>query len=394
MTGTRAWQGAGTFLTARGGVATLCDGARLKTRPAARMDLRSIASMEECAYAVGAVALGWVSCDSRPQNDAEKLGGARAFGSPDATDGCRSHCTQKGGRWRANFRRCGCARDPCNLPLSEYQRRRLSEQDHRTSRRRYGTTVTYSGGRILETRHHTSDFETGELRLLLDLPVGFRSRSDDRTDLPSTYVLAYRNDKGLEISGLDDPKLQSLRLGTFQTSAARQALARRLRTNVSLHVLSHNPTSIRRTAVEAGREDGRGRTRRGRRLGPLCRLVQKVKDAPIKVQPINLDDDEIPLEFEVGIGLRKIDWVLKYKFDLALDARKADVDKILRDYGVPLVQCSKCFVAGDLPSQGTYTKTIEAAAAPSVPIGARSEGDERAPQGLAEGRCRHQSRAV
>ena len=45
------------------------------------------------------------------------------------------------------------------------------------------------------------------------------------------------------------------------------------------------------------------------------------------VQPVNLDEDDVPLEFDLAIGLRKIDWILKYKFDLALEAKKGEIDK-------------------------------------------------------------------
>ena len=33
--------------------------------------------------------------------------------------------------------------------------------------------------------------------------------------------------------------------------------------------------------------------------------------------------------------------------------------KILNDYGVPLVQCSRCLVPGDLPSHGSYTEVAQ-----------------------------------
>ena len=51
----------------------------------------------------------------------------------------------------------------------------------------------------------------------------------------TTYVLAYRNDKGIDIKGFDDPKLKKLRIGVFQTSGVREALAKRgIVDNVSL----------------------------------------------------------------------------------------------------------------------------------------------------------------
>ena len=53
----------------------------------------------------------------------------------------------------------------------------------------------------------------------------------------TTYVLAYRNDKGLKLTGLDDPKLKDLKIGVFQTSGIREALAKRgIVNNVTLQI--------------------------------------------------------------------------------------------------------------------------------------------------------------
>ncbi len=61
---------------------------------------------------------------------------------------------------------------------------------------------------------------------------------------------------------------------------------------------------------------------------------------------MNLWEDYIPLEFELAAGVRKRDAKLKYMLEFALEASKAEIDKILTDYGVPLVQCSRCLDPG------------------------------------------------
>ena len=79
-----------------------------------------------------------------------------------------------------------------------------------------------------------------------------------------------------------------------------------------------------------------------------------MKNEPITIQPVNLDDDTVPLEFELAIGVRKTDAFLKYMLEFALEDKADEIAKILKDYGVPLVQCSKCIVPGDLPAHGSY----------------------------------------
>jgi ankyrin repeat protein len=89
-------------------------------------------------------------------------------------------------------------------------------------------------------------------------------------------------------------------------------------------------------------------------FGPFAGWVKTMKGEPITILPVNLQDDRVPLEFELAIGVRKTDAFLKYMLEFALEDHAAEVEKILKDYGVPLVQCSKCLVPGDLPAHGSY----------------------------------------
>jgi ankyrin repeat protein len=84
-----------------------------------------------------------------------------------------------------------------------------------------------------------------------------------------------------------------------------------------------------------------------------------MKGEPITILPVNMMDDQVPLEFELGIGVRRTDAFLKYMIEFGLEDHEKDIEKILKDYGVPLVQCSKCIVPGDLPAHGTYTQVAQ-----------------------------------
>jgi ankyrin repeat protein len=77
---------------------------------------------------------------------------------------------------------------------------------------------------------------------------------------------------------------------------------------------------------------------------------------------------------------------LKYMLDFALEASKAEIQTILTEFGVPLVQCSSCLIAGDLPSHGTYTAPLEnAAAAPPQAAPDQVVTPERVESWLASG---------
>lgn len=266
----------------------------------------------------------------------------------------------------SSLRVCG---DPGNLPLSDINRAGFQNKIIEMLAEEMGTSVSYFWRPYLDRGITRQTFESGDCDVLLDMPVGFDRVLTTEPVYRTTYVIAYRNDAGYTIKNLDDPKLKELRLGTFQTSGLRAALVKRgVQTNISLHVLSHNadlnPENQPYKQVEKV-------IKKELDLvgvwGPFAGWMKK-QGAPLIVEPANLWEDEIPLEFDLAIALRKIDWVLKYKFDLALEAKKVEVEKILRDYGVPLVTCSRCFVAGDLPSHGVYTKPVEQTTMTSNPI--------------------------
>jgi quinoprotein dehydrogenase-associated probable ABC transporter substrate-binding protein len=255
------------------------------------------------------------------------------------------------------LRVCG---DPGNLPLSDINRAGYENKIIELIAAEMGTYVTYFWRPYLERGITRQTFDSGDCDVLLDIPVGFERVLTTEPIYRTTYVLAYRSDRGLKIRNLDDPQLKTLRLGTYQTSGIRMALAERgIRTNVELHVISHNSDlDPKMQPWQQVQEVLDGKLDVAAVWGPFAGWLKTMKGEPLVVQPVNMDEDDVPLEFDLTIGLRKIDWILKYKFDLALDAKKTEIEKILRDYGVPLVKCSRCFVAGDLPSHGIYTKPV------------------------------------
>ncbi|MFN0219961.1 MAG: quinoprotein dehydrogenase-associated putative ABC transporter substrate-binding protein [Hyphomicrobium sp.] len=258
----------------------------------------------------------------------------------------------------STLRVCG---DPGNLPLSDINRAGFQNKVIELVASEVGADVNYFWRPYLMRGITRQTFDTNDCDILLDMPAqGFAGGIITTNPVyKTTYVLAYRSDKGLDFKSLDDPKLKEVKIGVFQTSGLRTALTRRgVISNVSLHVVSHNsdlkpenqPWQQVKQVID-GKLDVAGV------WGPFAGWL-RARGEPLVIQPVNLWEDEIPQEFELAIGLRKVDWVLKYKLDLALEARKADIEKILREFGVPLVQCSKCVVAGDLPAHGIYTKPI------------------------------------
>ena len=245
-------------------------------------------------------------------------------------------------------------------------------------------------GRDLGSRSHAAiSFPTSRAGVNAQ-PLLRQNESDLFEKLPkvlAAHVLDH--DKGLELSGLDDPKLKDLKIGVFQTSGIRAALAKRgIVDNVKLQtqthdgdlVIEHQPWYIVQKVVDGDLDVAAV-------FGPFAGWVKTMKGEPITILPVNLDDDKVPLEFELAIGVRKTDAFLKYMLEFALDDHAEEVEKILRDYGVPLVQCSKCIVAGDLPAHGSYIALADQKfeARPDLASPDQVVTKERLEQWLAEG---------
>jgi ankyrin repeat protein len=173
----------------------------------------------------------------------------------------------------------------------------------------------------------------------------------------STFVLAYRNDKGLgTFKSLNEPRLQTLRIGVFQVSAARQALAQHgIMSNTVIHYLSHNGDLVAENQPSYQMQQViDGKLDIAAAWGPMAGWYKTVKHAPLVIQPMNTIDDTVPLEFNMTLAVPRNRPEIKAAVERAMRERKDDIHKILADFGVPLVQCDECIVNGDLPSHGAY----------------------------------------
>lgn len=247
-----------------------------------------------------------------------------------------------------------CA-DPGNMPFSNQAREGFQNRIAAVLASEMETTLTYYWRPLLDRGLTRNTFDTKECDVLFDMPSDFEGIVTTEPVYRTTYVLAWRSDRNLDIQNLDDPRLKSLRIGVYQTSSIRTALKRRgVQENVSVHTISHDgdlrPENQPWYQVQ---EVVDGTLDIAAVWGPFAGWM-KAKGAPLTVVPANLMDDEIPLEFSLSVGVRKSDQVLRYKIELALDERKDEIEKILRAAGVPLVECSKCYVAGELPAHGIY----------------------------------------
>ena len=246
-----------------------------------------------------------------------------------------------------------CA-DPGNMPQSNNKAEGYQNKIIELLAADLGARVSYFWRPYHERGLTRETFQNDECDLLLDMPVALQSLLTTEPMYRTTYVLAYRNDRGYDFKTLDDPLLKKLRVGVFQHSGIREVLERRgVKNNLALHVITydtdlieeHQPWKQVQKVVD-------GELDVAAVWGPFAGWLQKMKGAPLTVQPVNMMDDKVPLEFDLAIGMRPNNVLLKYMLDWAMSRKAKEIEAVLIAYGVPLVRCSKCAADGEIPSNG------------------------------------------
>jgi quinoprotein dehydrogenase-associated probable ABC transporter substrate-binding protein len=290
-----------------------------------------------------------------------------------------------------------CA-DPGNMPQSNEKREGYQNKIIEIIAADLGATVDYFWRPYHERGLTRETFQNDECDILLDMPVELQALLTTEPVYRTTYVLAYRNDRNYSFDSLDDPKLKSLRVGVFQHSGIRESLTRRGYGNLDLHVIAYNTDMVEENQPWKQVEKViNGELDVAAVWGPFAGWLPKMKGAPLSIQPVNMWENEVPLEFDLAIGMLRNNVLLKYMIDWSLTRKAKEIEAILKEYGVPLVRCSKCAVDGDIPSNGAIYKRLRNVSqdrflkeAPPMTLSADATPDqrvtkERLEQWLAEG---------
>jgi quinoprotein dehydrogenase-associated probable ABC transporter substrate-binding protein len=263
-----------------------------------------------------------------------------------------------------------CA-DPGNMPLSNNRGEGLENKMADVLARAMGSMVQYYYRPGVERGMTRNTLDADQCDVMLDMPVD----SDDvLTTAPlyrTTYVLAYRSDRGINIKSLDDPRLRKMKIGVYETSAIREALADHGIANVEIHYLSHDADLVPKDQPSYQVQQViDGKLDVAAAWGPLAGYY-KMKGAPLTIQPANLMDDSVPLQFDMAVAVRRGNHELQQRLEQVMREQREALHAVLTDFGVPLVSCDTCIINGDLPAHGPYVEpksTAPAQAATSVSI--------------------------
>jgi quinoprotein dehydrogenase-associated probable ABC transporter substrate-binding protein len=263
-----------------------------------------------------------------------------------------------------------CA-DPGNMPLSNQKGEGFQNKIADALGKALGVSITYYWRPSIERGLMRTTLSEGNCDVWLDMASDTEGAAVTTPLYRSAFVFAYRSDKGLgPFKSMDDPQLQKLRIGVFQVSAVRQALAQHgIMANTVIHYLSHNGDLVAENQPSYQVQQViDGKLDIAAAWGPMAGYYKTIGHAPLTIQPVNTIDDSVPLEFDMALAVPRGRPDVKAAVEKGLRDARNDIRKILDDYGVPLIKCEACIVSGDLPSHGPYkqagAETRTAAAKP------------------------------
>lgn len=239
-----------------------------------------------------------------------------------------------------------CA-DPDNLPFSNQQSQGFENKIAEVIAGDLGMTVSYywwphQRGLVRNT------LSAGTCDVLISIPKGYDPVLWTKPYYRSAYVLAYLPGKGRAFASLDDPGLQHLRIGTYLNSPPFDALADLgMSAQVVPYPLFFDPRvpDPDRRPVKLLQDLVAGDIDVAVAWGPMAGYFTKTalangsvagKPAPMTLVPLQ-DTASIPMTFEFSMGVRKGNGELKARLEEAIDHRRAEITKILDDFGVPLL---------------------------------------------------------
>jgi quinoprotein dehydrogenase-associated probable ABC transporter substrate-binding protein len=236
-----------------------------------------------------------------------------------------------------------CA-DPNNLPFSNRAEQGFENKIAALLGRELKLPVQYTWhpqgqGFVRKT------LNAGSCDLIIGVPSDYGPLRTTKPYYRSTYVLVYRADQHLDIKSLDDTALRRVKIGVqligddYQNTPPAQALAARgVIDNVTGFPIFGNyalpnPEARIIDAVTTRQIDV------AIVWGPLGGYFAARAPASLTVVPLpsTMDSSGTQFAFDIAMGVRRADTLLVSILNQVLEKERPTVEKILGEYGVPIV---------------------------------------------------------
>lgn len=211
--------------------------------------------------------------------------------------------------------------------------------------RDFGTTPSYiwwgqRRGFIRNTMNAT--LAEGRCDIVMGVPVQYDLVRTTAPYYRSTYVFVYPKSRRTPITSLDDPQLKKLKIGVhllgddYENPPPVHELGKRhIVDNVvgfNTFYSAANPPSAIIDAVVKGTIDV------AIVWGPIAGYYASKASVPLALVPIPTRPGDLPFAFDISMGVKKGNDALYARVSELLEKRRPEIDRILKEFGVPLVE--------------------------------------------------------
>jgi mxaJ protein len=239
-----------------------------------------------------------------------------------------------------------CA-DPNNLPFSNQQLEGFENRLAELIAQEKGETLEYTWW-AQRRGFFRNTLKADVCDVVMGVPAGFEMALTTSPYYRSSYVFITRKDRKLDIKSFDDPLLRKLKIGVqmvgddFSNTPPAHALSRRdIIQNVRGYTLygdysQPNPPARIIDAVAGSEVDV------AIAWGPMAGYFAKQSKVPLKVVAVSpaVDQPFLPFVYDISMGVRRGDQQLKDQLERIVEKRRADIDRLLDQYGVPRVDAT------------------------------------------------------
>lgn len=174
--------------------------------------------------------------------------------------------------------------------------------------------------------------------VIMSYPQGDELVQNTNAYYQTAYALVFKPGTGLDgVESLADPRLKEKRIGIVAgtppaTNMARLGLMKKARP-YPLMVDTRQGTSAEAMMrdLQAGDIDA------GVLWGPIAGYYAKNADPPLTIVPLTHEQGGSRMVYRITMGVRPSDQEWKRQLNQLIEENQGDINKILRDFGVPLL---------------------------------------------------------
>jgi mxaJ protein len=233
-----------------------------------------------------------------------------------------------------------CA-DPNNLPFSSKDAPGFENEIADVLAKELDATVEYTWW--AQRRGFFRNTLKAELcDVVIGVPVGLQMVKSTAPYYRSSYVFVTRADRALDLRSLDDERLRTLRIGVQivgddgASAPPVHALSARGIVNNVIGYSVYGDYTKDSPPADAVRAVARGEIDVAIVWGPLAGGTARRLRERLRITPVaEVRDHGLPMQFSIGLGVRKPDEALRVELEQAVRARAVDIRKILARWRVP-----------------------------------------------------------